>query len=340
MSANGLMKYSPTCPDGRDGEVVDYCFGDMGDHGRAEFEAHLLGCEVCWDGALRLAPAVELIRGDKSLTKTFTDVDVLMTTGVSSRLQRLFGGHLWQVLVGCSLYAALYSVAVVLEVSYQFERYYPGVIFLAPAVFAWVALTSALGLGADWKATLGGRAMGLIFSTATFVSAALILYLALGLYLPNRPITEANFPAYPAHGAFLKDTLYFLPLAVVFLVIPYHFVVTLQRELREGRYRLGMALFMNERWSVVPGGSVYLRVWWLCLTLSGAFVVSLALTSHLFENLKPGTHSDLFVQLVQWRLVIYFTFGAECLLWYYHLLNEIKRECLAGISAQESRRSV
>lgn len=334
------MKYAPPCPAGRDDEVADYCFGDMGEGKRAEFEAHLLGCDVCWNAVLNLSPAVELIRTDKSLTKTFTAVDALVAAGVSSKLGRLFGGHLWQVLSSCCLYAALYSVALVLEVSYQFDQYYPGVLFLAAAVFVWVVLTSALGIWADWKVTAGGRASGLIFSASAFALAALVLYFALGLYLPNRPITEANFPAYPAHGAFLKDTLYFLPLAVVFLVIPYHFVVTMQRELRDGRYRLGMALLMNERWSVVPGGAVYLRVWWLCLTLFAAFLVSLALTSHLFENLKPGAFSGLFVQLVQWRLVLYFALGAECLLWYYRALNEIKRECLAAVSAQESGHSI
>lgn len=338
MSADGLIKYAPPCPDGRDGEVADYCFGDMPEGERVDFDAHLLGCEVCWNGVLRLTPAVEIIRKEKALSETFSAADKLVITGVSSRLQRRFGGHLWHVVVGCCLYAALYSLALVLEVSYHFDHYYPSVILLSPVVFIWITLTSAFGLGADWKTTLRGRTVGLLFSSVTFVTAALLLYFALGLYLPNHPITEANFPAYPAHGAFLKDTYYFLPLGVVFLVLPYHLVVTMQNELQAGRYRLAMALLMNERWSVVPGGAIYLRVWWLCITLFCAFVVSLTLTSHLFENLKPGIYTGLFVQLVQWRLVIYFVLGVECLIWYYRSLNEIKHECLAAISAQQISR--
>jgi hypothetical protein len=318
---------------GQGGVAAGYCFGDLSGDERSKFEAHLLECAVCWNEVLRLAPAVELIRQDRRLSESFTAPDMLVAAGASSRLQRIFGGHAWHVLAGCGLYASLYSVALLLEVSYRFDQYRRTAMILTPIVFVWILITSLLGLGADWKAVLNGRSSGLLFSSSIFVVVALLLYIALGQYLPNYPITEANFPAYPAHGAYLKDTYYFLPLAVVFLLLPYHFVVTMQRELQAGRYHLGLALLMNERWSVVPGGAVYLRIWWLGLILLLAFVVSLALTSHLFENLKPNAYTGLFMQLVQWRLILYFALGVECLLWYYRLLNGIKRECLGAVAS-------
>ncbi len=72
--------------------------------------------------------------------------------------------------------------------------------------------------------------------------------------------------------------------------------------------------------------STYIRVWQLGLLLLAAAVVSLALTANLFNNLKPGAYMHLFMQLVQWRQVLHFALGMECVLWYYWSLNELKRQ--------------
>jgi hypothetical protein len=77
-------------------------------------------------------------------------------------------------------------------------------------------------------------------------------------------------------------------------------------------------------------------VWWLGLFLFVAAVLSPIMVAHLFENLKPNPHINLFMQLVEWRVLTYLVLGLECLLWYYRSLNDLKRECLEATLATES----
>ncbi len=39
---------------------------------------------------------------------------------------------------------------------------------------------------------------------------------------------------------------------------------------------------------------------------------------------------NLFTNLLQTRLALYFALGLECVVWYARALNEMKRECLAA----------
>ena len=246
----------------------------------------------------------------------------------ADRLASPFGGHLWHVLVSCFLYALLYVDALFLEVAYQFELLSPLAFKLSPLVFLWIFGTSTVALWLDWRRTLGGKTTGLAISLPTFIFAGLLLYVALGLFLPGHPVTEADFRTYPAQGAYLKSVSYFLPLGVIFLLLPYHFVISARRELRDGRHRPVLDLLSGRRSSAAPSGTVYLRAWWLVVALAVAVAAALIAMAHLFEGLKPNPHSGLFVQLAQWRLLLYVILGLECTLWYYWTVNEIKRECL------------
>jgi len=105
-------------------------------------------------------------------------------------------------------------------------------------------------------------------------------------------------------------------------------VLAIQKELQAGERSFVLGLLVGERRSPVPRGAIYLRVWWLGFFLFVVAVISPALTAHLFDNLKPSPYINLFMQLVQWRLLLYLALALECLLWYYRFLNEIKRECL------------
>lgn len=244
-----------------------------------------------------------------------------------------FGGHLWHVFAGCVLYALLYVDALFLEVAYQFDRFGPSAFKLSPLVFLWIFGTSAAALWLDWRQTLRGKMLGLVLSLLAFISAGILLYAALGLFLPEHPVTEAGFQTYPAQGAYLKSVYYFLPLGVLFLLLPYHFVLSVRRDLRDGRHRPVLDLLSGKRSSAAPAGAVYLRAWWLVVALAVAVAAAFVAMAHLFEGLKPNPHSGLFVQLAQWRLLLYVSLGLECTLWYYWTLNEIKRECLKAGSA-------
>jgi hypothetical protein len=229
--------------------------------------------------------------------------------------------------VSCALYASLYTIALFVEIAYGFDRFGSSALRLAPLVFVWIYATSTLGLMASSSWARRGDARGLIFTIIIFTAAALLLYAALGSFLPNVPVTEANFQTYTAHGAYLKSIGYFLFLAVMFLIIPFHFVLSLQQKLQSGRHELVLDVLAVGRLSAVPDGAIYLRVWWLGLFLFVAAVLAPIVVGHLFENLKPNPRLNLFTQLVAWRVLIYLALGLEGLLWYYHRLNEMRREC-------------
>jgi DNA-binding winged helix-turn-helix (wHTH) protein len=245
------------------------------------------------------------------------------------RLESPFAGHFWHVVTGCALYALLYSIALMLEVAYEFDRYGARALQLVPPVFVWIFSTSMAGLELDRRKTRQGKATGLVFSLIIFVAAGVLLYWALGYFLPGEPITKAYFQTYSARAAFLKDVYYFVPLGVIFLALPFHFVVSMGRALQaEGSAREADLLF-SDRTSAVPMGAIYVKVSWLGILLSSAAMVSMPLTAHLIENLKSDPYMGLFIELLQWRVVVYFALGLECLIWYYRALNEIKRACLA-----------
>jgi DNA-binding winged helix-turn-helix (wHTH) protein len=240
------------------------------------------------------------------------------------RLRSVSGRHLWHTLASCTLYALLYSVSVIIEVAYQFERFGSTAVMIASLTFCWVWGTSMCGFGVDWRMTAARKSGGLTFSLLIFVAAALLLYLCLGLFLPGVPITDAKFQTYPAHGAFLKNVYYFLPLAILFMLIPYHFVMAAQSELKDGRGQIMRNVLIGKRMSVSPLGAIYLRLWWLCGLLLLAAAGGAIGIAHLFENLQPNVHMNFFVQLVQWRTVLFFSLGLECMVWYYRMLNHLK----------------
>ncbi|HEX5702275.1 MAG TPA: transcriptional regulator [Pyrinomonadaceae bacterium] len=219
--------------------------------------------------------------------------------------------HVWHLLAACVLYALYYSVAFMLEVAYEYETYGIRALRITPLIFLWVMGTSLIGLVGGLRRTSRGSASGSLFSLSVFIGAGLTLYLVSGLFLPNHAITKALFQTYPAQGAFLKSVYYVLPLVVLFVVLPFHLIVAKESELLNGTWRAGLE---GHRYAS-PGG-VYLKTWWLAGILLGTFCVALLGTAHLFENLRSNPNSGLFIQLAQWRFLLYFLLGLECILWY------------------------
>lgn len=249
------------------------------------------------------------------------------TGGSASRFTKIFGGHLAHVIASCLLYALLYAIALLIEIAYQYDHFAHSAWVVAGGIFFYILGTSIVGLWLDWLLTVRGKNTGLLLSLLIFTVSGLFLYIVLCFYLPNEPITEARFPAYPAQGAYLKSVYYFLPLAAVFLILPFHFVISVQRELTRGN-RLVENLLLDKRRSVAPAGSIFLRPWMLGPLLLCAAVYGLLATAHLFDHLIANRYTGLFMQLVQLRLLFYFALGLECLLWYSWLVNEIKQGIL------------
>ncbi|MGH9968581.1 MAG: winged helix-turn-helix domain-containing protein [Pyrinomonadaceae bacterium] len=239
--------------------------------------------------------------------------------------------HLGHVLISCALYATLYAVSLFLEVAYEFDRFEGMAWKIAPLVFGWMMISSVVGLASDRKLTSRNRASGVLASTAIFFMAVALLFGFLTRYLPSFPITESTLQAYPAQAAYLKNTSYFLVLGLIYMILPFHFIVAVEREIQRGHHRQVLGLLIGDKLSAAPRGTIYPRFWALASLLVVLAVFSLVMTSHLLDHLKPGPYMNLFTQLVYLRGILYFALGIECLIWYYRAIDEIKRECLVSV---------
>jgi DNA-binding winged helix-turn-helix (wHTH) protein/uncharacterized protein with PQ loop repeat len=240
--------------------------------------------------------------------------------------------HYRHLLVVSFLYALYFSVAFLLEIAYQYDNYRNQALRVTPLIFLWVAGSSIIGLRLGLKRTSEGKQSGLLLSLTIFFAAAFLLYLITGNFLPNVAITQATFQTYPAHGAFLKSIYYIMPLIILFVVVPSHFVVAIENrhlEIRSGES--GQLSDLGVRANRV--GTIYLKLWWLAFILLCAFLLALVGMSHLFDNLKPNPNLGFFVQLAQWKFILYFLLGLECLLWYQHAKSQISRQFATPLGA-------
>ena len=330
MSGQLILKRRSTCQSPDINQLLTkYCFGRASESELQLVEAHLLECESCWQEAQRLSAAVQVLQTDRSLLQTLTPEEAASAFGLSGKLDWPFGGHRMHALIACGMYAALYAIALLVEVAYQYDQYQRSAIGVAIGAGLWIFLTSLVGLAVEWKLTLAGSNRGLMAATAVFWLAALLLFVAVCFYLPTNPITElTNLQAYPAQAAYLKTIAYFLVLKMIFLLPTFHFVLVMQREMLAGRHRAAFELLTGGQQSVRPRGVTFPKVGILAFLLISVIAISLFLHHNLMSNLKPGFYMNLFSNLILARLILYYLLGAECLYWYYLALNELKRECL------------
>ena len=251
--------------------------------------------------------------------------------GASARIEP--SKHIAFTLGVSGLYAALFAVAIPLEVAYQFNRFGAAALKIAPLAFAWIMFATVASLFADRKLTFRGRLSGVIISGFAFLTAAAILSAALTRFLPDVPITEAVFQSYPARAAYLKDVSLFLLLAFIFLILPFHFISSMECEIERGRFGLVLDVLEGKTPGALPHGTIYVRFWLLALLLVGFAAASLVTTAHLLDNLKPGSYMNLFIELVYLRGILSLGLGIVCVAWYYLALNSVKRQCSAGIAA-------
>ena len=146
----------------------------------------------------------------------------------------------------------------------------------------------------------------------------------------ERRSTRAAFQTYTAQAAYLKSLFYYVPFAAVFLFLPFHFVLTMQREFAAGRHNAGFRLLTGAPTAVPPRGTVFPKFWVLVGLLLTGIIISIPMAAHLLDNLQPAPFMNLFIHLLQIRWLLYLGLGVECLVWYYSALAELKREAVAA----------
>lgn len=235
----------------------------------------------------------------------------------------LLSPHPWHILGSCAIYASAYVCILLLETAYGSDQLWRQALRLSPLVFSWILITSITALVAAWKLTSRGNLNILALLILSFIASALILCGALIFFLPQVPITEATFQTQTAQGAYLKNVVvYFLPLATLFLLIPFHFVTSL-RSNRINSSRVRELLFNRQQASALPN-AIYISPRMLGFLLLIAGIACLPGTYWLLDHLRLSPHMNRFTLLVITRLVFYFGLGTECVLWYSGTINEIK----------------
>jgi hypothetical protein len=174
-------------------------------------------------------------------------------------------------------------------------------------VFCWVGVTFLSGLAADWRRTASGRPGGLFLGAVILYGSAALLQMALRWFLPRAPVTEQiGRQPWSAQAAYLKNVvLYFLPLATIYILLPFHFVVAVQREVAAGRHWPVLALLSGERTAAAPG-AVYPRAGWLAAALFVIALLAVVMTQDLFDHLRPNPYKTLFMFLALGRTLLVF----------------------------------
>jgi DNA-binding winged helix-turn-helix (wHTH) protein len=238
---------------------------------------------------------------------------------------RIFGRHFWFAVSACILYAGLYAIAALVEVAYEFDRYGAPGVKIALVAFPWILATSIGGLAADWRFARQNPPVGFAICALIFLAGPAALYALSLLLLPAEPITKASFNTYTAQAAYLKTIFYFIALALLFLITPFHFVVALHSEIKANRGAVRDLLAEGEGgFRLRVRGAFYISARLLSVLLLVAAIVVFVAWNYLFSQLQPSPYKNLFQQLYELRIILYFALALVCLVWYHRALGELR----------------
>ncbi len=224
-----------------------------------------------------------------------------------NRKERLFGGHAAFIAVSSLLYGFLFWIALLLETAYQFDRFGAAALRLGLPTILWIAAASFCGLVLTERFARRQNIGSFFVGSAFFIGGAITLCLAMSYFLPSEAITLARIQTQPAFAAYLKNCLiYFLPLGVIFILMPFHFV----------RVRQSTILSSDKIAAPPQRGTINLRPAHLFGLWLLAIIYSIFSTFYLLDNLSTGQYHNLFVVLIFLRFFVYFGLGLICSIWF------------------------
>ncbi len=330
MSDETIPRHKPTCNNpALNYRLTSYCFGEMTANDRSQFEAHLSGCARCQDEVARLSAAVHALRTDESIAQELSEADLGTVFGISAKVDIPFFGHRKQVLASSALYALSYVLVLFIEIAYGFDRFGKGALVIAPLVFAWVFGTAVAALALDARLMRKGRHQ-LYWPWLVLWSAAAILYIGLLFFLPNYPIIKVKVTPHTPQVSYLKDIGFLLPISILFLLRPIHFVMAMQRQLALGQHKAALSLLQGDKLAVPPRGIAFPSKKVLVAYMIAAALYVVPGAMRLFDILLPGPYTNLYSGLILLRWLVYFFLAAECLLWYRKAVDELVRESVVA----------
>lgn len=258
------------------------------------------------------------------LVKEKSEIDEWKFT--EERKWNFLGRHTAQILMVSGIYGISFAVALVLEIAYQFDRYGRKALFLALLSFGWIAVTTLLSLSWTEHLVEKGRSIALAAGIFGIIASAGLLCLALSFFLPQEPITAASFQTQTALGAYLKNVFfYFVPPFLVSILIPFHLVVSLEREIKAGQEADVSTLLNHEKVGILPPQTIYLRPLRLGFLLAIFTIFSLFSSYYLLDHLQSGIYHNLFIMLLIIRGFSIFLLCLVSLLWYDSALNRLRK---------------
>lgn len=304
--------------------VTDFCFGHADEAKRRLVEEHLTVCAACRREVAKLTSAVEALRFDQELMPPVAPVEVAAAFGISARLNEPFGGHIWMVLISCALYALLYVETLWTEIGLQIDHYADYALRGTPVIFVLIFSTTFAALRLCHRRVQRGGDYSLTLSFCLIAAAGLGAYGLSWVLLPNVRINGTSTP----QETFFRNTTAFLGLATFCLLIPFHFVTTMQRELSEGKHSASFRFLLRQKDGMSPQKVIYLDLR-LVLVLLTLLAFSVWWGNEIyFTSLPPSRNRNFFVTAVQLLWFSFHGLGAGWLIWYSRMINELKRECL------------
>jgi hypothetical protein len=123
-------------------------------------------------------------------------------------------------------YALCCSVGLLVEVAYRWELFGFTVFPVALLTFVFMLTATSGAFGWATQSASQGKHTGVLAGGTLLIVATLATNFIAFCFLPDRPITETAVQMLPARLGYLKQSLYLLPSALVFCLMPLHFVAT------------------------------------------------------------------------------------------------------------------
>jgi hypothetical protein len=311
--------------------LTSYCFAAPGlsDDDRIRIEQHLLECDTCWSEVQRLEAAVRALRSGASAAGVPVDAETVAAVKLASAEEKAFGGHLGFALVASALHGLLYVASLWNELIYAFDRYHDMLsVWTAPLFVVCMGGT----LGCLWlSATLGRGKKRFAFQASVLGLAALIaVTLAVAVVvLPHVSIVRATIATRTVYQAFQKNIfIHFTPVVILYVLLPFHVVLGIQRELHEGRVTNTVALLTGDRRAFHPRGLWFLRpqvLGWL-MALTG--IVHVVGMNYMLDHLLPGTYSTWYSAALYARIGLWLVVAGVGLAWYHRQMQDLRQLAL------------
>jgi hypothetical protein len=311
--------------------LTSYCFGaqGMGDDDRARIEQHLLECDTCWDEVQRLEAAVRALRSGASAAGVPVDAETVAAVKLASAEDKTFGGHLGFALLASALHGLLYVASLWNELVYAFDRYRAALSEWTLPLFVFCCAGT---LGCLWlSATLGRGKKRFAFQASVLGLAALIgATLAIAVVvLPHEPIVRATIQTRTVYQAFQKNIfIHFTPVIILYVLLPFHVVLGIQRELQQGRVTNTVALLTGDRRAFHPRGLWLLRpqvLGWLMALMGIVHVVGM---NYMLDHLLPGSYSTWYAAALYTRIGLWLVIAGVGLAWYHRQMQDLRQLAL------------